>query len=216
MFKVDVKKMAAPKTLRDQNTALVGRPTHRCGTLVKHQEWTSPWKLIEREIDVMLRSGISQAGLLGCFPFLSFLYFDTWAHPWTNYRQVFGSIGMPFLNEVLKLETEQQEVSLLEMHHSAWFYPTDSLYYHMTSAHLDCVSCFAILLWLYYKATLPKSMLCHKISQAPKRLCNSVLAPNSLPSVICLLCPAWTRLFWEKRAGSIFFLSHILMMPQHF
>ena len=40
MFKVDVKKMAAPKTLRDQNTVLLGRPTDGRGMLVKHQEQT--------------------------------------------------------------------------------------------------------------------------------------------------------------------------------
>ena len=46
MFKVDVKKMAAPKTLRDQNTVLLGRPTmdvaHKLNIRNKS---TSSWKI---------------------------------------------------------------------------------------------------------------------------------------------------------------------------
>ena len=117
-----------------------------------------PWKLIKREIDVVLGSGVSQARLLAGF--------ESSARPWTNYKQVVGNAGMSFLNEVPKLETDQREVSLLEMYHSAWFYPTDSFDYHMTSAHLDYVSHFTILLSLYQKAILSERRLCPGTSQA--------------------------------------------------
>lgn len=76
MFKVDVKKMAAPKTLRDQNTVLLGRHADGCDISARfiRNEPNSSWKItVEinrnkfRETDAMLVSGVSQARPLGCF-----------------------------------------------------------------------------------------------------------------------------------------------------
>lgn len=67
---------------------------------------------------------------------------------------------------------------------------THSDYYHMTSAHWDCVSCFTILLSLYQEVILSESRLCPGTSQAQNRLCPclspQLAAQSPMPSPPCL------------------------------
>lgn len=160
----------------------------------------SPWKLIKREIDIVLESGVSQARLLGSY--------ESWAHPWTRYRQVVGNMGISFPNEVLKLEIDQHEMSLLEMHHSAYFYPTDSFYYHMTLTHLDCVSCLTIMLSLYQKAILSESSLCPGTSHAQNGLCTWLSPQPAAQSPMPSPCLDQSVLRKENRQPFLLF-SHI-------
>lgn len=201
MFKVDVKKMAAPKTLRDQNTVLFGRPTHGCGTLN-----ISSWKTsmeINRKIN---RCCV----IVWCVPSwtVGLLWFPS-SSPWAHYGQVFGSTGMSCLDEALKVEIDWPEVSLLENRHPAWFYLTHPPVHVWVVSLLDNAA-----------LTLPegmtdylRSMLCPGTSQVQDRL-STCLSPQlsalNLPSPSCLD----RRVLGKESRQHFLSFSHMLMMLQ--
>lgn len=136
---------------------------------------------------------------------------------WTNHGHVFGNTGMSCPDEVLTLEIDQHEVSLLETHHSAWFYPTDKFWL------LHCDLCtFGLCLLPHGSAlTLPggdrdhlRSMLCPGTSHAQDRLC-ACLSPQlsalcHLPSPPCL----GQRVLGKEHRQHFLPFSHTLMMLQ--